>query len=261
MPVNITFRFYEELKDFLPKGKKSQPFTMRLNGTPSVKDTIESLGIPHTEIDLVLVNSQPVDFSYRLKDKDYVSVYPVFESFNISDISPLRDSALRNPKFVLDAHLGKLTRYLRLLGFDSLYRNDFDDFEIIRISTGNNRIILTRDKGLLKNNAVTRGYYIRSQKPKEQVKEVIRRFNLESLVKPFSICSVCNCKIVHVLKDSIAGKLKCLTRKHFHRFFKCTGCGKIYWEGSHYKKIKDFIDGLILNNMIHPGSRTEERND
>jgi len=248
MPVNITFRFYEELKDFLPKGKKSQPFTIRLNGNPSVKDTIESLGIPHTEVDLVLVNSQPVDFSYKLKDKDYVSVYPVFESLDISAISPVRDSGLRNPKFILDAHLGKLTRYLRLLGLDSLYRNDFDDYEIIRISENNNRIILTRDKGLLKNNSVTHGYYIRSQKPKEQVNEVIRRFNLESLLKPFTICSICNGKIVDVSKDLIADNLKSLTRKHYQRFFQCADCKKIYWEGSHYKKIRDFIDGINLKH-------------
>ncbi len=249
MPVNITFRFYEELKDFLPKGKKSQPFTISFNGNPSVKDAIESLGIPHTEVDLILINSQPVDFSCKLKDKDYVSVYPVFESLDITAISPLRDSGLRNPEFVLDAHLGKLTRYLRLMGFDSLYRNDFDDFEIIRISKDNNRIILTRDKGLLKNNSVTHGYYIRSQKPKEQVTEVIRRFNLESLVKPFTICSICNGKIVSVSKDAVTGNLKSLTREHYHRFFQCAGCKKVYWQGSHYKKIRDFIDSLNLKNL------------
>jgi uncharacterized protein with PIN domain len=248
MPVNVTFRFYEELKDFLPKGKKSQPFTIRLNGNPSVKDAIESLGIPHTEVDLVLVNSQPVDFSYRLMDRDYVSVYPVFESFDISAVSPLRENGLRNPIFVLDAHLGKLTKYLRLLGFDSLYRNDFDDNEIIEISKENSRIILTRDRGLLKNNAVTHGYYIRSQKPKEQLTEVIHRFCLESLVNPFTICPLCNGKIVNVSKDLVTGSIEYLTRKHYHRFSQCTDCKKVYWEGSHYKKIRDFIHSLNLKN-------------
>jgi len=249
MPVNVTFRFYEELKDFLPKGKKSQPFTIRLNGTPSVKDAIESFGIPHTEVDLVLVNSQPVDFSCRLKDKDYVSVFPVFESFDISAVSPLRENGLRNPVFVLDAHLGKLTKYLRLLGFDSLYRNDFDDNEIIKIAKEDSRIILTRDRGLLKNNAVTHGYYIRSQKPKEQLTEVIHRFCLESRVKPFTICPVCNGKIVSISKDLVTGNLKYLTRKYYNRFFQCADCKKVYWKGSHYKKISDFIDSLNLKNV------------
>jgi uncharacterized protein with PIN domain len=249
MPVNVTFRFYEELKDFLPKGKRSQPITIRLNGTPSVKDAIESLGIPHTEVDLVLVNSQPVDFSYRLRDKDYISVYPVFESFDISAVSPLRENGLRNPVFVLDAHLGKLTKYLRLIGFDSLYRNDFGDNEIIKISKEESRIILTRDRGILKNNAVTHGYYIRSQKPKEQLTEVIHRFCLESRLKPFTICPVCNGKIISVSKDLVAGSLKFLTRKHYHRFFQCADCKKVYWKGSHYKKIIDFIDSLNLRNV------------
>ncbi len=244
MPVNVTFRFYEELKDFLPKGKKSQPFTITLNGNPSVKDTIEALGVPHTEVDLILVNSKPVEFSYRLKDKDYISVYPVFESLDISDITILRDNGLRSPKFVLDTHLGKLARYLRLLGFDTIYNNDFEDHEIIKISLNDNRIILTRDKGILKNNNVTHGYYIRSQKPKEQINEVIRRFNLESLIKPFTVCSLCNGEIVSVSKDFVMGQLKSLTKKHYDKFFMCSRCKKIYWEGSHYDRIKNFIDSL-----------------
>ncbi len=247
MPVTVTLRFYEELKDFLPKEKKSQPFTITLNGNPSIKDTIEALGVPHTEVDLILVNSKPVEFSYRLKDKDYISVYPVFESLDISDITILRDSGLRSPKFVLDTHLGKLARYLRLLGFDTIYNNDFEDHEIIKISLNDNRIILTRDKGILKNNKVTHGYYIRSQKPKEQINEVIRRFNLESLIKPFTVCSLCNGEIVSVSKDLVKGQLKTLTKKHYNRFFMCSSCKKIYWKGSHYDKIKNFISSLNIN--------------
>jgi uncharacterized protein with PIN domain len=247
MPLNVTFRFYEELKDFLPKDKRSQPFAITLNGNPSVKDTIESLGIPHTEVDLILVNSLPVEFSYKLKDNDYISVYPVFESLDISDITILRNNGLRNPKFILDTHLGRLARYLRLLGFDTIYRNDFEDKEIIKISLADSRIILTRDKGILKNNSVTHGYYIRSQKPKEQINEVIRRFHLGSLVKPFTICSLCNGKIVVVPKDLITEQLKSLTKKHYNRFFMCSKCKKIYWEGSHFKRIKSFINSLNFN--------------
>jgi uncharacterized protein with PIN domain len=254
MPVNVTFRFYEELKDFLPKDKRSQPFAITLKGNPSVKDTIEALGIPHTEVDLILVNSQPVEFSYKLKDKDYVSVYPVFESLDISDITSLRNNGLRNPKFVLDTHLGRLARYLRLLGFDTIYSNDFEDNEIIKISLDDNRIILTRDKGILKNNSVTHGYYIRSQKPKEQINEVIIRFHLESLVRPFTVCSLCNGKIVSVSKDSVTEHLKSLTKKHYNRFYMCSECKKIYWEGSHYKRIKNFISGLNFNNDKSPNT-------
>ncbi len=244
MPVTVTFRFYEELKDFLPKEKKKQPFIITLNGNPSVKDTIEALGIPHTEVDLILVNSQPVEFSYRLKNKDYISVYPVFESLDISGVTVLRNDGLRDPKFVLDTHLGKLAKYLRLSGFDSVYSNDLEDSGIIKISLDDKRIILTRDKGILKNSSVTHGYYIRSQIPKEQIYEVIRRFDLESLIKPFTICSSCNGKIVTVSKELILRQLKSLTRKHYNRFYMCSKCRKIYWEGSHYIRIKDFINSL-----------------
>ncbi len=252
MPLNVTFRFYEELKDFLPKDKRSQPFTITLKGRPSVKDTVEALGVPHTEVDLILVNSQPVKFSYHLKDKDYISVYPVFESLDISEITLLRSNGLRNPKFVVDTHLGKLARYLRLLGFDTVYGNTLEDNEIIRISQNDNRIIITRDKGILKTNSVTHGYYVRSQKPKEQLNEVIRRFHLELSVKPFTVCSVCNGEIVNIAKDKISGQLKSLTKKHYNRFFMCRECKKIYWEGSHYKRIKNFIDSLNFNNNQAP---------
>src|SRR5690606_7142812 len=145
-------------------------------GTPSVKDAIQALGIPHTEVDLILSNGSPVDFTYHLQAGDRIAVYPVFESFDISAVSPLRRKPLRDLKFVLDAHLGKLSHYLRMLGFDARYDNQFTDQEIIRISREEKRIILTSDLEILKNNAVTHGYYLKSQDPREQIREVVRRF-------------------------------------------------------------------------------------
>lgn len=244
MPVNITFRFYEELKNFLPKDRKKQPFSVTISENQPVKHTIESLGIPHTEVDMILVNSNPVDFTYKLKDNDYVSVYPVFETFNISDITGLRKTGLRDTKFILDVHLGKLAKYLRFLGFDTLYKNNIVDPEIIRISKDNNRIIITRDSGILKNAAVTHGYFVRSQKPKEQLAEVIRRFNLESLIDPFTRCSECNGKIEEIAKDSIVNELDTQTRKYYNKFYQCTKCRKIYWQGSHYQRLSNFINSI-----------------
>lgn len=244
MVNQAVFRFYEELNDFLPKNRRKVEFVRKFEGNPSVKDVIESLGVPHVEVDLILVNSNPVGFGYNLNNDDRVSVYPVFESMDISDVSLLRGKPVREIKFVLDVHLGKLARYLRMLGFDTLYENNNDDWEIIRISKAENRIILTRDIGLLKVKAVTHGYYVRSQNPKEQLKEVMRRFDLHKSVDPFNRCIKCNGNLVRVEKESIIDRLEPLTKKYFNKFYMCTDCDSIFWEGSHYTKMMVFINNI-----------------
>lgn len=139
---------------------------------------IESLGIPHTEVDLILVNDESVDFSHAVQDGDRVSVYPVFEAFDISPIVRVRPQPLRESRFVLDVHLGRLASYLRILGFDTLYRNDYDDEELAGFSRNDGRILLTRDRGILKRSEVTHGYWVRENRPREQVVGVVRRFDL-----------------------------------------------------------------------------------
>jgi hypothetical protein len=249
MTNQATFRFYEELNDFLPPGKRKVEFVHSFNGKPSVKDIIEAIGIPHTEVDLILVNSQPVDFAYHLKNNAFVSVYPVFETFELSGISPLREKPLRETKFILDVHLGKLAKYLRMSGFDTLYKNDYDDKEIIRIALQEHRIILTRDIGLLKVKSVTHGYFIRKQDPKAQLTEVLKRFDLYKAIVPFSRCIKCNGKLEPVEKESIIERLEPLTQKYFTKFFRCADCRGIFWEGSHYDSMKNF-----LNRIMTPGS-------
>jgi hypothetical protein len=183
-----SFRFYEELNDFLSKDKKKVTFSYQFKGNPGIKDTIEAIGIPHTEVDLIIVNGVSVDFNYRVKNNDQVSVYPVFESIDISPIVRLREKPLRKTCFILDVHLGKLVKTLRLLGFDALYRNDYADEEIMQIALQEHRIILTRDRNLLKRKAITHGYWIRSTSAEKQLDEVIRRFDLYSHIKPFTRC-------------------------------------------------------------------------
>ena len=249
MNSNITlnkakFRFYEELNDFLSQDKKKILFTHCFECNPSIKDVIESMGVPHTEIDMILVNGISVNFFYQLKDKDVVSVYPVFESLDISNVTHLRERPLREPKFILDVHLGRLARYLRMFGFDTLYENNYHDSDIIKLSNEHKRTILTRDVGILKNSDVTHGYWIRSQDPMEQLKEVIVRSDLMNLIKPFYRCSECNGIIKKVTKVSVIDKLKPGTKKYFNEFFKCTSCQKIYWKGSHFKKMNNFIGKL-----------------
>jgi len=242
MAVNATFRFYEELNDFLKKPYRKKAFMHTFNGLTTVKDAIESMGVPHTEIDLITVNGNPVDFNYRVMENDTIAVYPVYESLDISPVQLLRKKVLREPKFILDVHLGKLARYLRMAGFDCLYDKYYNDPEIIRLSLKQKRIILTRDKGILKNGKVSRGMFVWSDSPKKQFGEVIARLQLENFIHPFTRCTGCNEGIIQVEKDKITDQLQPLTRKYFSVFYQCTGCKKIYWEGSHYTRMKQFMN-------------------
>jgi uncharacterized protein with PIN domain len=249
MVKQATFRFYEELNDFLPAKKKKEEFIHHFEGNQSVKDAVEATGVPHVEIDLILVNGVSVDFKYILQHNDKVSVYPVFETLNIEGVTHLRSEPLRETKFILDVHLGKLAKYLRMLGFDTLYRNDNDDPEIIRISLAEHRIILTRDIGLLKVKTVTHAYFLRSQDPKEQLSEVLKYFNLVSTIDPFNRCIKCNGHLEPVEKEKIINQLEPLTIKYFNTFYKCNNCQCIFWEGSHYEHMQRFIKALKNTTM------------
>ncbi|MFO8128823.1 MAG: Mut7-C RNAse domain-containing protein [Bacteroidales bacterium] len=245
MPSHIHIRFYEELNDFLPSRRKKTEFRHRFNGTPTIKDIIESIGIPHVEVDLVLANGEPVGFSYKPSEGDRVSVYPVFESMDISPVNRLRPEPLRVPRFILDVHLGKLARNLRMLGFDSCFDKDLDDPGIIEAATREQRTILTRDLGILKNGKVQRGYYVRNIHPPEQLREVLERFDLKGKIKPYSRCMQCNGRIEKVDKEAIIDRLEPGTKKCFNEFYRCSNCGKIYWKGTHIDDMNLFIHTLL----------------
>jgi len=242
------FRFYEELNEHLPVCVRRKSFVHHFKGRPSVKNTIQAIGVPHGEIDLILVNGKPVTFNYQLQGEEKISVYPVFESIDISPLSHLRPESLRENKFIVDVNLGKLALKLRLLGFDVLFRNNFTDDEIVDISLKEKRIILTRDKELLKQNAVTHGYWLRNDDPKKQLKEVIRRLQLQNSFRPFSRCTNCNSKLVRADKNQLHGRIPEDTLNYYDRFWECSGCGKIYWEGSHFKHILKWIEKLKNGN-------------
>jgi len=244
MAKEIIIRFYEELNDFLPSQIRKQDIRYSASNHQNIKDIIEALGIPHSEVDLILVNGISIDFNYKPAENDRFSIYPVFESLNIQELSRLRPEPLRELRFILDVHLGKLARYLRMLGYDSYYRNDLEDREIVIISGESNRIILTRDLQLLKHKTVTHGYYIRATDPHEQIKEVACRFNLDLTRKPFSICMECNGQLKPVDKSEIDDRLEPGTRKYFNEFYICDSCEKIYWAGSHLEKMKEMIRSL-----------------
>lgn len=240
----IQIRFYEELNDFLPEEKKKKRFTHHFIDRTSVKDLIESLGVPHTEIDLILVNGKSVGFIYKINDGDDITVYPVFESFDTTDVQHLRAKPLRKPKFVADVHLGRLTRYLRMMGVDVLYKNDFNDDEIVEISLNEKRAILTKDRGILKRNEVTHGYWVRSTKVEEQVREVLKRFDLQKEIKEFTRCIKCNELLKPITKETIIDLLPPKVAQTKNEFYHCPSCDKLFWKGSHHQRMLSFIQSL-----------------
>ena len=236
-------RFYGQLNDFL-REKKQIRYNFAFSGKPSVKDVIESQGIPHVEVGLILANNESVDFHYHVMDGDMISVYPLFQSFDIKELQKTDTLPNIKNKFILDVHLGKLARYLRLLGFDCYYKNDFSNSEIIQMALDEERIILTHDTGLLKKAKVKYGYWIRSDKPIEQVKEVINHFDLLNEIKPYTRCMECNGAVTDVKKDEIENLLEPNTKLYYNDFCRCAGCKRIYWQGSHCEKM-DKIIGFI----------------
>lgn len=237
-------RFYEELNDFLPLSKRKRRFEINFFGSPSIKDVIESQGIPHTEVDLILVNGTSVGFNYKLKNEDDISIYPLFESFDISKVQRLRAKPLRKPKFVLDVHLGTLAKYMRMFGFDTKYQNDFSDEQIIKISLNEKRTVLTRDIGILKRKEVTHGYYVRNIKPLKQIEEIINRFDLKNEIKEFSRCVRCNTVLRPIPKEKVIDAIPPKVKSRHSQFFYCGVCSKIYWKGSHYDKMKVLIEKM-----------------
>jgi len=203
-----------------------------------VKDAIESFGVPHTEVDLVIVDGRSVDFTHLLTGGERVAVYPMFEALDIAPLVRLRPRALRDPRFVADVHLGKLARHLRMTGFDTLWANDWDDDEIVGLSLAQMRTILTRDKGMLRRSEVERGYFVRATESEAQLAEVIRALQLERLVAPFTRCRECNAVLEDVAKEAVIERLPEKVREFYGCFKLCPGCDRVYWEGTHFERMK-----------------------
>ncbi|HFD79595.1 MAG TPA: twitching motility protein PilT [Gammaproteobacteria bacterium] len=243
--ASARFRFYAELNDFLPPERRQVEFEHRFERRSSIKDMIESLGVPHPEVELILVNGRSVDFSYIVRDGDRISVYPVFERLDVSPRLRLRPEPLRDPRFVVDCNLGRLARYLRLLGFDCLYRNDYSDDDVATISQQQHRIVLTRDRRLLHRRIIDHGLFVRSDRPKEQVREVLKRLDLYRLARPLSRCTRCNGRLQRVRKARVDAQLEPKTRLYYDDFLQCEDCGQVYWAGSHHRRLGALIEELL----------------
>ncbi|MBW4628561.1 MAG: Mut7-C ubiquitin/RNAse domain-containing protein [Brasilonema octagenarum HA4186-MV1] len=242
-----SFRFYAELNDFLPSHRKEMKIAHIFTERASIKDMIESLGIPHPEVDGIEVNGISVDFSYIVQDGDIINVYPISTTDRGTSTISVRPKPLTTIRFVLDIHLGKLVTSLRLLGFDTLYQNDYEDKELAHISSTQNRILLTRDRGLLMRSIVSYGYYVRNTDPHKQIVEVMQRFDLYKIISPFQRCLRCNGLLESVTKELIVNQLPETVKLYNHEFHRCQNCNQIYWKGSHYERLQQFLD-LVVGN-------------
>ncbi|MCG8017767.1 MAG: Mut7-C ubiquitin/RNAse domain-containing protein [Candidatus Thiodiazotropha sp. 'RUGA'] len=247
MPT-VTLRFYEELNDFLPGSLRKRDIEREIQSGESLKHLIEAMGVPHTEIEVVLLNGVSVDLDRQLQGGERISVYPMFESLDVTPLLRLRERPLRTPGFVTDAHLGKLARYLRLLGFDTLFFNDIGDQRLVEISLSERRILLTRDRALLMRRTITHGCYVHAIDPWLQLVEVVERLDLAAQARPFSRCMVCNGTIVAAQKAIIEEQLPEQVARQHDQFWRCRECQKIYWQGSHYSKLLKSIAGLVVDN-------------
>ena len=230
-----TARFVLDLNlhPLLKRNLRGQPVDLQFQGPQSVKHLVESMGIPHTEIRSLIANGKTIGLDYIVEDDDRLEIGEVGAE-NLS----------KEPRFVLDCHLGRLASHLRMLGLDCLYHNASKDDELVRISIEDQRILLTRDRLLLMHKVVTQGYLLRSLNPREQLHEVIERFRLADWVRPFARCIRCNHLLVPVEKETVLEKLEPLTKKFYHEFKLCPACEQLYWKGSHYERMLSVIDEI-----------------
>lgn len=236
----VTVRLYGDLADLAWDVDRAGEALVPAPSPRSVKDAIESLGVPHTEVDLVLVNGDSVGFEHRVVDGDRVSVYPYFADLDVP--SAVRPPPLDEPRFVLDVHLGRLAERLRLLGFDTLYSSDLDDGDLAALSVAGPRWLLTRDRGLLMRRIVRHGYLVRSTDPVAQVHEVVRRFRLADAIAELTRCARCNGLLRPVDKADIVDRLEPGTAREHTVFTQCERCGQLYWPGTHHGALQAFVD-------------------
>jgi uncharacterized protein with PIN domain len=254
--ATATFRFYEELNDFLAPDRRKREFTVKCARAATTKHMIEALGVPHTEVELILLNGESVDFNRLLQDGDRVAVYPRFEAMDVTPLLRVRDTPLRETRFVADAHLGGLAHMLRMLGFDTLYDNHSHDEEIVAIAERDGRIVLTRDRELLKRRLVMHGCYVHALKPAQQLREIVERLDLARSARPFTLCLHCNAPLRAIDKSMVLDRLPPRVREHYDRFSTCDVCGRIFWEGSHWRNMRTLLDGLRLSGSPADQDRT-----
>lgn len=239
------FRFESELKDHLPPCSQGRVLEKAFDTPGSVKDAIESFGVPHTEVGSIFVNGTSEDFSYGVGHNDEVVVSPSLASGGV----PLRPLVNVEPGFILDVHLGRLAAFMRMLGFDTMYRSCASDSELARTSAEQDRILLTRDRGLLMRGIVVHGYWLRNTDSRLQTEEVLKRYHLAFKARPWVRCMACNGKLSAVAKSQLANRVPPCALAIHNAFSECSECGRVYWKGSHFVRMQRWIEELLVGSI------------
>jgi uncharacterized protein with PIN domain len=249
MKFNVQINFHGDLGTFFLPARllASSPIIRQLCEKTSVKDVIEACGVPHPEIDFIVISSADVengvgvDFRWQVRTSVRIDVYGFPTPENVLPLFP-RLQRRRCERFVLDGHLGRLARNLRLLGLDSFYEPQAEDHRLLDIMSNEKRAILTRDRRLLMHSIVEDGYCPRSPNPEKQTIEVLRRFGLShssGTLTPFTRCLECNGLLQTTCKQDVRGRLAAEPRtlRFYDHYRVCAGCGRIYWPGSHFSRL------------------------
>ncbi|MFN4150951.1 MAG: Mut7-C RNAse domain-containing protein [Candidatus Sericytochromatia bacterium] len=246
MKNSSEFKIFGELNYFISKKRKDISFNYDFDDNPSIKDSIEAIGVPHVEVGKIIVNNEEIDFNYKLQNNDKVEVYSFYENAIISKLRP----EIELYKFMTDENVGGMAKYLRMLGLNTIMIPEISDKEVARIAEKENRILLSRDFGLLKRKNVTHGLFLRSTNTEEQIYEAIKKFKLEKLLKPFSICIECNGEIKVITSEQLLkeDKVEDGVLKDYNEFFRCANCKKVFWKGSHYQRMRLLVDKYIKIN-------------
>jgi uncharacterized protein with PIN domain/sulfur carrier protein ThiS len=241
---------YGPLNDFLPADRRQVTWSCAFDGRTSVKDLIERFGVPHPEIDLILVNGTSVSFERAVQDGDRIAVFPAFQTIDIAAVTRVRPQSPNGFQFILDGHLAKLARHLRLVGVDAACPVNAGDDELADRAARDGRILLTRDQALLKRSVVAHGYFVRETTPSRQLVEVLRRFGPLPLA-PFTRCVRCNAALRDVPKSAVDEGLPPRTRRCYNEFRACTGCGRVYWKGSHWNRLQGIVAAALHDAGAH----------
>ena len=242
------FRFYAELADFLPAHRRGRVFRHDVSPTQSVKHVIEALGVPHTEIGLLLVNGNPATLDERLETSDRVAIYPALSHL----MPPAHGGCCR---FAADAHLGRLARYLRFAGFDTLWDNAWKDADLVAVATEEERVVLTRDRDLLMHRALLSGCYVRGKDTMEQLTEITHRYALDLLNTRAGRCLECNDRLRSVVKAEVEDRLPPAVKAAFDEFWFCDGCRRVFWRGSHWRRMHQTL-AAVAQRVVRPSDRT-----
>jgi len=247
--VCATFRFYAELNEFLPRERRGHEITTPCARMATTKHMIEALGVPHTEVELVLVNGESAGLDLLLEEGDRVAVYPRFTRFDVANLAPAPTVPPGRLRFVADAHLGGLARLLRMAGFDTIYDNSLRDDQVEALAVEEDRIVLTRDRELLKRRTIDYGCYVRALKAQAQLREVVERLGLAERARPFTRCLHDNTPLRDVAKAAVLDRLPPQVAATQDEFSTCDTCGRVYWKGSHWQRMSEVLRDVHLSTL------------